>query len=123
MRSDGTIIGTVTVNAIFLAYSQHRISIENTFQVTHSSTYVNDVWSNWELVDRQPLQVPTLRLLYDVVLREYNKNPRSSVRLHYQDGVQLVRIATIPNGKSSPMWWSEDGRSINIFYENWMIIP
>jgi hypothetical protein len=56
------------------------------------------------------------------MLSVYNMYPRVGVRLHMPGG-QAVRIATIPNGRSSPMWWSEDGRSFNVLYEFWAIMP
>ena len=122
MRSDGTIIGNVTVNAVFMAWTQQRTSIENGMQVLYERVHLpNDKWSDWELQGREPARF-TLRQTYDVLLRQYNITPRASVRLHTQ-GLQAVRIMTIPDGRGSPMWWSDDGRSFNVMYEFWAIIP
>jgi hypothetical protein len=125
MRSDGTIIGDVTVNAVFMGWTQQRISIENGMTVTRESVniYGSNEWSPWEIMRREPPLGPTLRQEYDMILRQYNRTPRAAVRIHLQGGVQAVRIATIPNNASSPMWWSEDGRSFNILNEVWAIVP
>jgi hypothetical protein len=122
MRSDGTIIGTVTVNAIFLTWKQHNISLENGMQITYGREYIKGEWTPWELMQREPAYVLTLRQIYDGLLRQYNITPRASVRLYFQ-GIQFIRIMTIPSGRSSPMWWSDDGRSFNIMFETWAIIP
>jgi hypothetical protein len=122
-RSDGVIVGTVTVNAVFLAWSQQRVSIENNLQVYRErGSQDGIVWSDWQVMSREPTHVPTLRQLYDVLLGEYNRHPRSAVRLNMQ-GRQAVRIPTIPEGRSSPFWWTEDGKSFNILYEFWVIMP
>jgi len=122
MRSDGTIIGNVTVNAVFMAWTQQRVSVENGMQVLRERVHLpNDRWADWEVMERSPARL-TISQTYDVLLRQFNRTPRASVRLHTQ-GIQAVRIMTIPDGRGSPLWWSEDGRSFNVMYEFWAIIP
>jgi len=123
-RSDGTIVGNVTVNAIFMGWSQQRVTIENGMQIIRESVNIlgSNEWSPWEIMQRAPAHVPTLRQMYDLLLGEYNRYPRSAVRLHMQ-GIQAVRIMTIRSGSSSPMWWSDDGKSFNALYEFWAIMP
>jgi hypothetical protein len=122
-RTDGTITGTVTVDAIFVYMEQHKISIEGGLQVTYSSAYYKDEWSDWELVSRQPAMTPTIRQLYDIGVKEWTKNPRASVRINMGNGIQAVRIGSIPKGKSTPFWWSDDGKSFYIFFEVYAIMP
>ena len=123
-RSDGPIIGTVTVDAIFAYYSMHNVFLDGNFQVVLESVRLQDgQWSEWEVMERSPARILSLSLIYDILLREYNMAPRSTVRRAFQYGFQTVRIMTIPSGRSSPMWWSEDGRSFNIFFEFWAIAP
>jgi len=124
MRSDGTIIGTVTVNAIFITWTQQRFFIENGMQVTRESVYLVDLddWSPWEIVDRRPSYALTLMQIYNMGQSQYNRAPRGATRIHTQ-GVQAVRIMVIPEGRSSPLWWTEDGMSYNILYEVWAILP
>ncbi|MDR0473568.1 MAG: hypothetical protein LBH43_07860 [Treponema sp.] len=122
-RSDGTIVGNVTVNAVFMGWSQQRVTIENGMQITQESFNIrgSNEWSPWEIMQRAPAYMPTLRQMYDLLLGEYNRHPRSAIRLHMQ-GIQGVRIMTIRSGSSSPMWWSDDGKSFNVLYEFWAII-
>jgi len=122
MRADGTIIGTVTVNAIFMTWTQQRITIENGMQVFRESVYINNEWTPFEIAGREPPQLPTIRQVYNLMLQHYSNYPRSSRRVNIS-GVQAVRIMTIPSNKSSPIWWSDDGKSFNIFYEVWGIVP
>ena len=123
MRPDGRIIGDVTVVAIFMGWTQQRISMENGFEVTNERTYANDKWSDWQFMRRQPASVPTLRQLYEIFLRQYSDYPRASMRINSHSGLQAVRIMTRRSGGSSPMWWSDDGRSFNILFEVWAIVP
>lgn len=122
-RSDGTIIGPVTVNAIFISWNMQKVSIENNLQVIRESVYNNNTWSDWQIVGREPARVSSIRQLYDIILGEYNRYPRSATRLNMQNGIQAVRLMSIPTGRSSPMWWNDDGRSFNVMYEFWAIIP
>jgi hypothetical protein len=123
LKPDGTIVGTVTVDAIFVGWEQHKISHEGGFQVTRISTNFTGEWSPWELGRREPANASSIRQLHDVLLRELTRNPRSSVRIQHRSGIQVVRIAIIRSGSSSQRWWSEDGRSFNILYEVWAIGP
>jgi len=128
LRVDGTFMGTVTVNAILFGWSQQKMSIENGFWVTHESFYpaewspLEKRWSDWELVNREPSPVRTIRQLYDTMLSQYVKYPRASMRLKASDGSQVIRLMAIPNRHSSPLWWSEDGKSVYIFYEVYKIV-
>jgi hypothetical protein len=91
-------------------------------QVIRESIYHNGVWSDWEVMQRAPPHLPTLRQIYDSLLQEYNRNPRTAVRI-YTQGIQAVRILTIPDGRSSPFWWTDDGLSFNALYEFWAVMP
>ena len=122
-RPDGSIIGTVTVNAVFMGYSQQRISIEGNQQIIHESVLQpNGQWTDWQIMERAPARL-TLRQMYDHMVMDYSRYPRMSRRIQAQGGFQAVRIASIPTGRSSPIWWSDDGRSFNVFYEFWAILP
>lgn len=121
-RADGVIIGNVTVNAVFMAWTQQRVSIENGMQVINERVYINGAWQAWELMGREPSHVSTIRQHYDIIMAEYQRYPRGAVRL-YKQGIQGIRIMAIPDGRSSPLWWSEDGRSYNVMYEFWAIAP
>ena len=122
-RSDGTIVGSVTVNAIHAGWSLQEVSLENNLQVIYESFNLTGEWSDWQLVGKSPAPVSTILQLYNIVLGEYNRYPRSSVRVNIGNGLQAVRIASIPKGRSSPMWWNDDGRSFFTFYEFWTIVP
>jgi len=123
-RSDGTLIGNVTVNAVFIGWSQQNVSLEGNLVVTYERGCLkgSSDWSEWELMSKQPSLFPSLRAIYDFLLREYNVRPRGAIRA-YMENVQTVRILTIPNGYTSPYWWSKDGRSYNVMYEFWAIVP
>ena len=123
-RSDGTLIGNVTVNAIFIGWSQQNVSQEGDFTIINESVCLkgSSDWSKWELMSKQPSLLPSLRAIYDFMLREYNVRPRGAIRAYIENG-QMVRILTIPNGHTSPYWWSKDGRSYNVMYEIWAIMP
>ena len=123
-RSDGFVIGAVTVNAIYSGLTQQKISLENNFQVIQQrlQNLVNNNWTDWELLERSPARALTLTQIYDAVIKDYNMYPRGAIRINYY-GLQFVRIYKIPNGRSSPFWWSDDGKSFNIMFEFWMIMP
>ena len=126
-RPDGTIIGTVTVDAIFAGFVQQNIAMEGNLQVIRERQFINvDVggdgqWSDWEVTRRFPPIEPILQL-YFRLLREWSMNPRIAARIHFSV-FQAVRIATIPDGRSSPFWWSNDGRSFYTLTELWVIAP
>lgn len=115
--------GTVTVDAVFVGWTQAQISIENGFQVFYERENVNNEWHPWTFKGRQPAIFATTRQFYDNYLHEYNKDSRAAVRLNFQDGFQVVKIMTIPKGRASPLWWSEDGLSFYVLYEAWLIVP
>ena len=93
-------------------------------QVTRESASIagSNEWSPWEIIKREPPVYPTLRQIYDLVQQVYNRFPRSSVRVNFQ-GVHVVRIWSIPNNRSSPLWWNDDGGSFFSFYEIYIIEP
>ena len=124
-RPDGSIIGTVTVNAVFMAYSQQRISIEGNQQIIRESVLQpNGQWTDWQVMERAPqIGNLSLRQIYDNYVLAYSRHPRMSRRIQMQEGLQAVRILSIPTGRSSPIWWSDDGRSFNVYYEFWAILP
>ena len=125
MRSDGTIIGSVTVNAVFLGWSQQEVTREGNFRVIRERVYLanGSEWSPWELVTREPAPVLTLRQEFDMLLREYNLFPRASIRIRHASGGQAVKIMDIPSGRSSPIWWRDDGRAFFAFCRVYAIIP
>jgi len=124
LRPDGTLIGNVTVNAVFIGWSQQNVSLEGNLLVIYERYYQkgSSDWSDWKLSSKQPSLIPSLRALYDTTLNIYINQPRGAIRANLNN-VQVVRIMTIPNGNSSPCWWSNDGRSYNVMYENWAIKP
>jgi len=122
-KPGGTYGGTVTVNAFLLGWQQQQAFIENGMLVQHvSSKLIDGEWSPWELLGREPSPVPTIRLMYDIVIQEYNRNPRAATIFNYY-GQQIVKKLATPNNKSSPFWWNDDGRSFFNFYELWVIVP
>lgn len=122
ISSDGTIIGTVTVNAAFAGFLQKWVSIENNMQVVRESAYTNanGVWSDWGPKKKEPAILPTIRQIFDSILRDYHRYPRGAVRW-YLKGIPFVNIMTIPDGRISPLWWNDDGKSFFIMYEVWAI--
>jgi len=125
-RLDGSIMGAITVNAVHVGWSQQQIFIENGMLIVHETWNVSwdldGEWSPWKIANREPTRVSSTRSLFDQLLYEYYRNPRAAVKLHF-DGFQAIRLSSIPNGKSTPLWWSDDGRSFYSFYEVWVIIP
>lgn len=122
-RSDGILIGNVTVNAIFLLWTQQNVSYEGDLVVTYEKFSTNGSdWSDWELLSKQPALMSSLSLLYNFLLRKYNEYPRGAIRIYFDNG-QAVRIHTIPVGHTSPYWWSKDGRSYNVMYKFYVILP
>jgi len=124
LRPDGTPIGNVTVNAVLIGWSQQNIYLEGNLLVIYESYCQkgSSDWSDWRLMSKQPSLILSLRALYDTTINLYIKQPRGGIRINLNN-VQVVRIMKIPDRNSSPCWWSNDGRSYNVFYENWAIIP
>jgi len=127
LREDGSIIGTVTVNAVFFSWNQQRISIENGLLVTRERVYLAEwgkdgVWSDWELMAKQPSQGYSISRFFYAAQDLYIKHPRGVMRMYF-NGYQAIRLMTIPNGYTSPIWWGEDGNSFYAFYKSYVIIP
>lgn len=113
----------VTVNAVLLGPEQHRITIEGNFEVYYTRYLDEDKWTEWVVFQRIPVRGFTINQIYNLYMSDYNRNPRIGMRLNMGDGRQWVRILSIPTGHSSPIWWSNDGRSFFVYYELWGIIP
>jgi len=124
LRPDGTPIGNVTVNAILIGWSQQNVSLEGNLLVVYESYFEkgSSDWSEWRLMTKQPSLILSIRTLYDTTLNIYITQPRAGIRINLNN-VQVVRIMTIPDRRSSPCWWSNDGKSYYVMYENWAIIP
>jgi len=125
LRPDGTLIGNVTVNAVFLGWSQQNVSLEGNLLVLYERYYTKNSsdWTDWGLSSKQPRLEPlSLSEIYYIRLKAYSVRPREAIR-GYIDNVQVVRILTIPDRQSSPYSWSKDGMSFYVMYELWAIIP
>jgi hypothetical protein len=130
LRPDGG-LKDVTVNAVLLGWEQQWHYFDDDFKVIMSSSRpYNGEWSNWELSSRAPARLPNIPRLSNMRLRSdyderalvLSKYPRYGWKYYY-NGLEILKMAAIPNGGSSPIWWSEDGRSYYIFYRLYDIIP
>jgi len=124
LRADGTYVRDITVNAIFMGWGQRELSLDGNFLVTYECTrLINEYeWSDWHLVGRQPAFYSTLRGNYDNLLRQYSQYPRFGIKIYY-NGYEILVMASIPNGNSSPIWWRDDGRAFFIFQKMYLIVP
>jgi len=121
MRSDNSFGRTVTVDAYFLGWSQQEVFLEDGTQVIYESFCpVNGEWSDWELLGRMPTFAPTLRLAFDWTQRDYNSHPKAA-KILYFNGMQTIRLLSIPNKQTSPIWWSQSGKSFYIFYKIYVL--
>ena len=120
----GGVLRTMTVNAVRLTSGQQNLSLEGNFEVIYESTLDPNTgkWSDWEHMGRSPARFLTLRQYYDALQTDYLIFPNGT-RFLYYNGLQTFRLSTIPNGKSSPIWWDEDGRSINMYFTWYVIVP
>jgi len=127
---DGT-FRTVTVNAVFIGYGMDNLRIEGNFVVTRGRSLSQDnksqkfnQWSDWEILGRVPTRGSLLEI-YDTYNAIYDRYPRFSYpgRINMGDGYQAVKVMDIPIGHGSPLWWGEDGKSVNIYYKCWLIVP
>ena len=123
LRPDDT-YRDITVNAIFMGWAQRQFYLEGNFLVTYECTRLinEDEWSDWHLVGRQPAYYSTLRGNYDNLLRSYYQYPRAGIKIYY-DGHEIIVMPNIPKGKSSPIWWRDDGRAYFLFQEMYLIVP
>jgi hypothetical protein len=123
LRPGGT-YRDITVNAIFFGWGQREFSLDGNFLVTYEcSRLINEnEWSDWRYVERQPAFYSTLRGNYDNMLRAYYQYPRAGIKIYY-DGYEILVMASIPNGGSSPIWWRDDGRAYFLFQRMYLIVP
>lgn len=122
MRPGGGVERTITVNAVFFAYGEQRITREGDFEVVHERGFRNGQWTTWELVRRAPPLLPTLRQHFDELSRDWSLFPNGTRILH-SGGVQVFRLGVIFDRRSSPFWWSQDGRAIHTSFAWYMIVP
>ena len=122
LRPGGGVERTITVNAVFAAFGEQRITRDGNLEVVHERAFLNGQWTAWELVQRAPALQPTLRQLFDELSRDWSFFP-NGVRIHHIAGNQFFRFAVIYDGRSSPFWWSQDGRAIYSSHALYMIVP
>jgi len=99
--------------------------MEGNFEVSYRRTRrfgENGEWSDWEFAGKQPAMLLNLNQKYWTLQREYNLYPKAGMKFHYEDGIEIVRILAIADGKSSPFWWAENGQSFFIFLKIYLII-
>jgi len=113
---DGSRRVTRTVDAIHIGWEQHQCLMEGNLRVVYSTfRLIDGEWSDWMLVQRDPWR-HTLRQTYDFLVRDYVLFPNAGSIIKYSFG-NVLRMNDIPNGSTSPFWWSQDGRSFFIFYK------
>lgn len=120
----GGAIRTITVNAGYITSGQQSLSLESGFEVIRESVIDPSTgkWSGWELVNRSPACFSNIRTYYEHLHMDIALYPNGT-RFQHMDGRQYFRLATIPRGQSSSIWWGEDGRTIYSFFEWYVIIP
>jgi hypothetical protein len=122
LKPDGTYVGTRTVEAALLGWSQQQFTIEGNFIVTYSTLcLVGGNWSNWELAERQPARY-SLNDIYDSFIETYSRYPNMGTIYNINNN-RVLYIFDIPSGNSRPFWWSTDGRSIFTFRKVYGIKP
>ena len=123
LRANGT-YRDITVNAIFMGWAHREFSLDGNFLVTYQCDRLTneDKWSDWRLVERQPSPYSTLRGYYDFLIRSYFQYPRLGIKSYYNE-YEILAMPSIPNGRSSPIWWREDGRAIFLFQKMYLIVP
>jgi hypothetical protein len=117
----GEPLRTITVNAIYVSTGRISLSLEGGFEVMRESTFDQQSgrWSNWQVISRSPANFSDIRTYFNQLHREIIAIPNGT-RFFHVNGFRMFRIATIPIGRSSAIWWSDDGRSIITNYE-WYI--
>jgi len=121
LKTDGTIGRTVTVEAYFVGWEQRVTSMEGNYIVTYSCARLyNGEWSDWEFSERTPAMLSTLNQYFWTLQRVYNLHPRAGVKYFY-NGMETIKIWAIPDGKASPFWWAENGKSFFSFYKFYAI--
>jgi hypothetical protein len=119
----GMVGRTVTVEAFFMGFLQNEVFLEGDLQVIYQCAHpYNGQWSDWKLLSKQPAIALTIRQTYEWLQKDYFLHPRAGSKV-YINGVELVQIMAIPDGQSSPMWWSTNGRSFFVFYKLYAIKP
>jgi len=122
IRSDGVFLRTRTVDAVFMGWIQHVTFLERDTKVTyHSFRPHNGEWDDWELAGRVPARLSLTRH-FDTLRREYYSRPRMSVPTIAQ-GFETIRMLSIPDGRVSPFWWGQDGRSFYTFFRVYVVMP
>jgi len=120
-KTDGTYGRTVTVEAVFLGWLQQEIFMEGNYTVIYQCFCpYNGKWSDWELAGREPAIVPTLRQAYNLLQEQYMLHPRAGMKF-YMNGLEGIKISSIPDLHASPIWWSESGRSYYMFFKLYLI--
>jgi len=123
MRSDNSFGRTVTVDAYFLGWSQQEVFWEDGIQAVYECFCpIDGEWSDWELMGKMPAIAPTLRLAFDWIQRDYNAHPKGA-KIMYLNGTQSIRLLSIPDRQTSPIWWSKTGKSFYMFYKIYLLNP
>jgi len=123
LKTDGTIGRTVTVEAYFMAWQQQEHFMEGNYLVIYQCMRpFNGEWSDWEFAERSPAMLLTLSQYYNTLQREYNLHPKSGMKF-YQNGMEFIKMLAIPDRRSSPFWWAENGQSFFMFHKLYLIKP
>ena len=120
----GGALRTITVDVIRISSGQQNISLEGNFQVIYEATLDPNTgrWTDWQLIGREPARFLTLRQYYEALQIDFLTFPNGT-RFIQWEGLQVFRLSEIPRGRTSPIWWAEDGRSINNYFSWYIIVP
>jgi len=91
-----------------LDYCATRILDGNILITYHNFHPFGGEWVGWELAGRIPARFSLIGYI-NHFQREFNARPRMSTPIH-QGGMEIIRMLTIPDGRSSSIWWSQGGR-------------
>jgi len=120
----GGALRTITVNAVYMTSGQQSLSLEGEFEVIRETTLDPSTgqWSPWEVKQKSPARFANIRTYYEHFQMDNTAYPNGTRILHIDD-LQVFRLPAIPRGHSSPIWWSEDGKSVYLFFEWYRIVP
>jgi len=123
LRADGRYLRDITVNAIHIGWQQQNLSLEGNFQITYDTSNIFDQgWTEWRLAQRSPALITNIGELYRATLQAFSDYPRAG-RIALVDGFEIIRMFSTPNRRTSPIWWAEDGKSFNVFFSLYAIVP
>jgi len=120
--ADGSQRITRKVNAVFCGWFQQEMKREgNLMAIYRTFKLFDNEWSDWELVERQPMRGTTISDWYYDFARLYTLFPNLGSIAPLGEGINVLRIVSTPIGQTKPFWWNTDGNSFFVFYKLYVV--